>query len=196
MCRRAATVVAIFSFAINILMLASPIYMMQVYDRVLGTGHRETLLFLTIMTTLALLLLGGLDALRGSVMSRIGSWLGARLSPDLLADSIRARLMGDSSGAQPLRDLSQVQGFVGGQGLPVFFDAPWVPVFVLLIWFLHPWLGIAALCSAIVLFIVSIANEKTDPRADCGGWPSADRGDPDGGSDHPQRRGGPLHGDA
>ena len=159
-CRRAFLAVALFSLAINILMLASPIYMMQVYDRVLTTGHRETLLFLTILTATALLVLGALDGLRSSVMSRVAAWLTARLSPELLGSSVRARLLGDSTGAQPLRDLGQVQSFFGGQGLPVFFDAPWVPVFVVLIWLLHPLLGLTALIAAIMLLAVSILNEK------------------------------------
>jgi ATP-binding cassette subfamily C protein/ATP-binding cassette subfamily C exporter for protease/lipase/ATP-binding cassette subfamily C protein EexD len=158
-CRRAFGVVALFSLVINLLMLASPLYMLQVYDRVLTTGHYATLGLLTLMAAAALLILGALDALRAAVMSRIGRWLNARLGPELLATSLRAHILGDSAGAQPLRDLGQVQSFVGGQGLAVLFDAPWIPVFMVLVWLLHPLLGLVALGAALVLFAVAVANE-------------------------------------
>jgi ATP-binding cassette subfamily C protein/ATP-binding cassette subfamily C exporter for protease/lipase/ATP-binding cassette subfamily C protein EexD len=160
-CRRAFVFVALFSFALNLLMLASPIYMLQVYDRVLTTGHYETLALITALALAALLILGALDALRAAVMNRIGGWLNARLGPELLGVSLRSRLLGDTGGGQPLRDLAQVQGFVGGQGLAVFFDAPWVPVFVVLVWLLHPILGLVAAGSAVLLFVMTILNDWT-----------------------------------
>jgi PrtD family type I secretion system ABC transporter len=160
-CRRAFLIVGLFSFAINILMLASPIYMLQVYDRVITTGHYETLLFLTLICGTALLVLGALDVLRSSVMTRIGRWLNARLSPELLEAGLRSKLLGDNAGAQPLRDLAQVQSFISSQGLGVLFDAPWVPLFVCLIWIMHPLLGGVALGAALILFVMSLLNEFT-----------------------------------
>ncbi len=74
----------------------------------------------------ALLVLTTLDSLRSSVMVRVGCWLNDRLGPVFLASSIRAQLQGDTAGAQPLRDLAQIQNFIASQGLTVFFDAPWV----------------------------------------------------------------------
>ncbi|GGD34657.1 peptidase [Aureimonas glaciei] len=158
-CRSLFGGIAFFSFAINLLMLASPIYMLQVYDRVLVTGRVETLLLLTGMTVAAMLLMGALDALRSVVMVRMGCWLNSRLGPVLLSNSVSTRLAGDGSGAQPLRDLATLQGFISSQGLTVFFDAPWTPLFLALIWFLHPVLGMFAVGSAIVLLILSVANE-------------------------------------
>jgi len=158
-CRSAFLTVGLFSFAINILILASPLYMLQVYDRVLTTGHYETLALLTLMAGVALFILGTLEVLRSALLARVGRWLNARLGPDLLAISLRTRLMGDPSGAQPLRDLGQIQSFLGGQGLGVFFDSPWMPVFLVLIWFLHPMLGIVALLAALALFVMSLLNE-------------------------------------
>jgi PrtD family type I secretion system ABC transporter len=148
-----------FSLAINLLILTPSLYMMQVYDRVITTGHLETLLFLTGLAAVALLVLTTLDSLRSSVMVRVGCWLNDRLGPVFLASSIRAQLQGETAGAQPLRDLSQVQNFIASQGLTVFFDAPWVIVFVALIWLLHPVLGAIALVTAVVLLLLSIANE-------------------------------------
>lgn len=158
-CSKAFGTVLTFSLAINILMLASPLYMLQVYDRVIPTGHLDTLFLLTLMGGIALLVLGLVDYCRNVVLARVGRWLNAAVSPILFESAMRSRLQGDASGAQPIRDLSQVQSFLGSQGLVVFFDAPWVPVFLILIWLLHPWLGAVALGAAIVLLAISLFNE-------------------------------------
>ncbi len=152
-------VLAIFSFAINLLLLASPFYMLQVYDRVLVSGRIETLIMLTLLVGGALLCLGLLDTMRSNLMVRMGGWLNARLGPMLLSTSVRAKLMGDTSGGQSLRDLSQVQGFVASQGLTMFLDAPWSPIFLLLIWMLHPLLGMLAVAATVVLLGLSLLNE-------------------------------------
>jgi PrtD family type I secretion system ABC transporter len=154
-----------FSAAINLLILTPSLYMMQVYDRVITTGHLETLLFLTAVAALALMVLTTLDSLRSSVMIRVGCWLNDRLGPVFLASSIRAQLQGDTAGAQPLRDLAQIQNFIASQGLTVFFDAPWVVAFVGLIWLLHPLLGAIALLTAILLLLLSIVNELATRKA-------------------------------
>ncbi|RDI60780.1 type I secretion system permease/ATPase [Microvirga subterranea] len=158
-CWSAFWILALFSFAINILLMTQPLYMLQVYDRVLSTGHVETLIMLTAIAGGALLLLGTLDMLRAAVTVRMGCWLNDRLGPVYLAAGVRARLQGENVGAQPLRDLNQVQNFVASQGLTVFFDAPWAPVFIVLIWLLHPMLGMLALVSAVVLLGLTIAND-------------------------------------
>lgn len=157
--RSALLVLAIFSFAINLLMLTSPIYMLQVYDRVLVTGRVETLVLITILAGAALLILGILDSLRSAVMVRMGCWLNDRLAPVLIAGGVRARLAGDSSGAQPLRDLAQVQSYLSSQGLTALFDAPWTPVFLGLVWLLHPSLGLFATIAAVILLLLGVANE-------------------------------------
>ncbi|HET9395153.1 MAG TPA: hypothetical protein VFO36_03775, partial [Nitrospiraceae bacterium] len=131
-----------FSLIMNTLMLVVPLYMLQVYDRVLTTGRVETLVMLTSMAVAALLILGLLDTLRSMIMVRLGRWLSARLAPMFLASSVRTRLQGDEAGAQPLRDLGVLQSFVGGSGLAFLFDVPLVPLFVALVWLLHPDLGI------------------------------------------------------
>jgi PrtD family type I secretion system ABC transporter len=164
-CRSAFGACAAFSLAINLLMLASPIYMLQVYDRVLTTGHVETLVMITIIVAVALAAMCALDALRTAVTIRIGCWLNECLGPLYLDCCIRAKLQGESAGAQPLRDISHIQGFVGTQGLTAFFDSPWVPLFIGLIWMLHPILGLVAICAATVLFLLSIANEMATRKA-------------------------------
>src|SRR5215475_3682709 len=164
-CRSAFAACAMFSLAINLLMLASPIYMLQFYDRVLTTGRVETLVMLTLIVTIALVVMCALDTLRTSVTIRIGCWLNERLGPAYLACAVRGRLAGESAGVEHLRDISQIQSFVATQGLTAFFDAPWVPIFVALIWILHPLLGSVAVGSAVVLFLLSIANEFATRKA-------------------------------
>ncbi|RYJ03053.1 MAG: type I secretion system permease/ATPase [Acetobacteraceae bacterium] len=158
-CRMAFGTLVLFSFCMNLLQLAAPIYMLQVYDRVMVTGRLETLVLLTLMIAAALLVFGLLDALRGTMLVRLGGWLNQRLAPIYLEASVRARLRGDAAGTQPLRDLAQVQSFIPSAGLSVFFDLPWSPLFILLIWMLHPMLGLLAAGSAVLLVVLGIAND-------------------------------------
>ena len=158
-CRSAFRTCALFSLIINVLMLALPVYMLQVYDRVLTTSRVETLVMLTLMTVIAIAVMCALDALRTCVTIRVGCWLNEELGPAYLACAVRGRLNGDPSGVEHLRDISQIQNFIATQGLAAFFDAPWVPIFVGLIWILHPMLGGVAILSAVVLLLLSIANE-------------------------------------
>ena len=158
-CRSTVWILWAFSFAANLLILAPPLYMLQVYDRVMVTGRVETLVALTAMVAVALLLFGCLDALRSSISTRIGCWLNARLGPVYLANGVRARLTGDSAGAQPLRDLAMVQGFIASPAPGVFFDMVWTPAFLALIWTLHPWLGLLGVAAAALLFSIGLANE-------------------------------------
>ena len=163
-CGTAFRTVAIFSFVINILMLASPIYMLNIYDRVLTSGHVDTLYFLTAIIGAALLLMGALDAARTAVTVRIGNWLSDTLGPVYLASGVRARLHGETASSELLRDLSQLQSFIATQGLTAFFDSPWVPIYVALIWLLHPALGTVACGAAVLLFLLTLMNEGVTRR--------------------------------
>jgi PrtD family type I secretion system ABC transporter len=150
---------ALFSLCINLLILTSPIYMMQVYDRVLASGKVETLVMLTALAGVAVLVLGMLEMVRNKMLARIGQWLERRLAPDLIAASMRATILGGAPSAQALRDLTQVRAFLGGPGVNTIFDAPWAPIFLLVIWLMHPLLGLLGVGSAIVLFCIAIVNE-------------------------------------
>ena len=157
--RSAFVAVGVFSAFLNLLMLVSPLYMMQVFDRVLSSGRVETLLMLTLIAGFALLVLGGLEAIRQFVLGRVGRWLEDQVGPHLIRAGVSETLGGRPGGAQPLRDLSQIRNFVGGQGITPIFDAPWVPLWVAAIWLLHPWLGMLALGAAFVLFSLALVNE-------------------------------------
>jgi ATP-binding cassette subfamily C protein/ATP-binding cassette subfamily C exporter for protease/lipase/ATP-binding cassette subfamily C protein EexD len=157
--RTGFVVVGVFSFFINLLMLVSPLYMMQVFDRVLSSGSTDTLLLLTAIVAFALLILGGLEMARGRLLARIGAWIEERVAGSVLRASLDKRLAGVPIGAEVLRDLGQIRSFFGGQGIQPMFDAPWTPIFVAVIWLLHPWLGMLALASAVVLFALAVINE-------------------------------------
>ncbi len=151
--------VGIFSFFLNLLMMVVPLYMMQVFDRVLASGSTETLLLLTMVAATAIAVLGTLEAMRSHVLTRVSTWLEQRLGARLIDASVAAKLGGAGMGAQALRDLGQIRSFVGGQGIFPLFDSPWVPVYVAVIWMIHTWLGVLALIAAIILFLLALANE-------------------------------------
>ena len=161
-CRRVWVGVGLFSACLNLLMLSVPIYMMQLYDRVLATRNVDTLLALTVMVAAALVILGLLDALRGRVLARVGGWLDRQLGGSVLsgtvADALRA---GGGVSAQGLRDLATVRGYLGGPAITPLFDAPWAPVFIAIIFLIHPILGWIAIGGAAVLFGCAVLNDLT-----------------------------------
>ena len=152
--RSSLVAVLFFSFCINILMLTAPLYMLQVYDRVLISRSSDTLVFLTVVAVGALIVFGVLEGLRSRVLIRTG----ARLDQDLSRKVFR-NVMSMGSGSQPFRDLEEVRNFITGSSLLALFDSPWTPVFIILIYFLHPYLGHVALVGAIILFSIAVINE-------------------------------------
>ncbi|MGE0253105.1 MAG: type I secretion system permease/ATPase [Alphaproteobacteria bacterium] len=164
-CRRAYIGVGAFSLCINALMLASPIYMMQVYDRVIATGNIDTLVLLTLMVVASLAVLATLEGLRGRVMTRVANWLDRRLAPVVLSGAVAETIRSHGvPSAQGLRDLATVRGYIGGQGVFPLFDAPWVPVFLFVIFLVHPMLGWVSVAGAVALFALALANEFTTRR--------------------------------
>lgn len=159
-CRAAVVAVAVFSLAISLLMLVVPIYMMQIFDRVLATGNLDTLLALTTIAVSAVAVLGTLEAVRGMVMNRVGVWLDRSLAPEVLHSSgVRALRAGGMSGAQGLRDLAAVRNYLSGPAVFAIFDAPFVPIFIGVVFLIHPLLGWLSLGGAVVLFGLALANE-------------------------------------
>jgi PrtD family type I secretion system ABC transporter len=158
-CRGSFFAVAMFSFAVNMLMLASPLYMMQVFDRVLPSGSTETLLLLTIVTAGAFLVLAMLDTVRGKILIRVSSYLDAAISDEALRRSIAGALTGGGHSVQPLRDVTQVRQFLSGPGVLALFDAPWSLIFLFVIFMFHEVLGLVAVAGAILLFGLAVLNE-------------------------------------
>lgn len=153
--------IGIFTVAVNMLMLAGALYMLQVYDRVLPSRSVPTLVALTGLVVVAFAVQGLLDATRGRLLARLAATIEERLAPQLFADGIHrtARLGSPAEFTLALRDLDQVRGFLSGAGPTVLFDAPFVPLFVTLCFLLHPWLGLTALAGAVVIIALALAGE-------------------------------------
>lgn len=155
--------VVVFGFSIftNLLLLAAPIYMLQVYDRVLTSRSTDTLLFLTLIIGFAIATYAVLETVRSGIVIRLGVWLDRRLGRELLADSIvRPLRSGTIANVNALADLKTCRGFLSGSELFSFLDAPWAPVFLLFVYLLHPFLGLLALTGAVLLFAMAVANER------------------------------------
>lgn len=157
--------VGIFSFFINLLMLTAPIYMLQVYDRVLASRSEATLVVLTVFAVGLLLVYGMLEAVRTRVLVRIGVRLDETMGRRTFAGVFAHTLWtGKTGSSQSLRDIATIREFISGQGLLVFFDAPWVPLYLLVIYLFHPLLGLLATAGAVILFSMAILTDMTTRR--------------------------------
>ncbi len=159
-CRGGFRIVVLCSLAINLLMMTAPLYMLQVFDRVIVSRSTDTLLFLTLIALVALGVLGALEVVRGRSMVKLGTWLDARLSVPVLAGSLASAAQGHREpSVQGLRDLSTLRSFVTGSAVFPILDAPWTPLFLVVIFLLHPLLGLLALCGAAILLALALGND-------------------------------------
>lgn len=147
------------SFFYNVLALAGPIYMVQVYERVLASRQVETLILLTLMLAVAVAVYALLDAIRGWMLQRLAVWVEMEGFRPVFRASVEATLKGDPKGAGPMRHLDEVQGFVA-HGLKNILDLPFAPLFFIAAFYLHFWIGVVALVSALILFALAIANDR------------------------------------
>lgn len=157
--RSAFAYVILFSCLINILMLTVPLYMLQVFDRVLPSQSPDTLIYLTLIAVTAVLVLGLLDFIRGQVLTRISHWIDNMLSPLALSHSIDHTLLGGTYGAQSLADITTLRQFLSSTSIYAFFDAPWVFIYLLIIYLLYVPLGVVATIGAVILFCLALLNE-------------------------------------
>ena len=158
-CRNAIYVVGLFSFFINILMLTSAIYMLQVYDRVLASRSYDTLIYLTLAAMIALFALMLLDIARSRVLVHVSYWLDNTLSQPAMQRSADEMLLGRRYGPQALRDIANVRQFVSGASIITLFDTPWVPIYLLAILYLSPYLFLVAAIGTVLLFTLALINE-------------------------------------
>ena len=146
----------LFSLVINLLLLAAPLYMLQVFDRVLASRSHETLLLLTAAAVVALLVMAALDAIRSTLLVAAGVTLDRIFGPRVLGKVLgRAR-----ADPQSLRDVNTLRSFLSGPGVISLFDAPWLPAFLLVIVLFHPLLGGIALLGAVVMVGLAFLNER------------------------------------
>ena len=153
----------LFSAAMNILLLVLPLYMLQVYDRVLPANSLHTLLYLTLMAVAALLCFAVLDIMRGEYASR----LAARLDVAFGAPSFLASMNGPRAGlgdVQGLRDLATLRGFIASRALFFLFDLPFGPLFVAIMFFIHPLLFLVTVVGAVAMVALAVLNQVSSSR--------------------------------
>jgi PrtD family type I secretion system ABC transporter len=161
-CRRAFGSVALFSGIVNLLMLAGPLYMLQIYDRVLSSRSVPTLVALSIFLVGAYGFQGALDMIRSRVVVRAAALLDTRLANTVHGAVIRLAIAGRHAGEgpQPVRDLDQIRAFLMSAGPIAILDMPWVPVFLSICFLIHPWLGLAATAGTIALVTMTLLTER------------------------------------
>lgn len=151
----------LFSAAVNILMLAPIIYMLQVYDRVIGSGSLSTLAALTLLLLFLLSAVGGFEWVRSRILISASNRLEKDLRGRVFDATFKRALLsgGQNNNSQPNADLSSLRQFLTGNGLFAFFDAPWFPIYVGVMFMFHPWFGVAAIFAGIVMVILAYTNE-------------------------------------
>jgi PrtD family type I secretion system ABC transporter len=161
-CRRAFAGVALFSGVVNLLMLAGPLYMLQIYDRVLSSRSVPTLVVLSVFLVGAYAFQGALDLIRSRVIVRAAALLDQHLAVAVHGAVIRLAIANrhPTEGPQPVRDLDQIRAFLTGAGPIAIVDLPWIPIFLFICFLLHPWLGLAATVGGIVLFTMTLLTER------------------------------------
>lgn len=153
--------VGFFSLFINILMLTSPLYMLQLYDRVISSRSYETLTLLTILVVILYSTSAILEIVRSRILVRVGNKIDNLLS-NRVFDSLfaYANKHPNKANSLPMSDLTQLRQFLTGNGVFAFFDAPWIPIYMAVLFMFHPYFGFFSIGAAIVLVIITIVNEK------------------------------------
>ncbi len=160
-CRGAFLGVGVMSCIINLLYLTGSIFMLEIYDRVLPSRSVPTLVGLIILASFLYIAQGVLDMIRGRILGRIGTALDEALNARVFETVVRLPLMIGSrnEGLQPLRDLDNVRGFLGGMGPSAFFDLPWLPLYLAICFAFHVMIGVTALVGAIILVSLTLVTE-------------------------------------
>ena len=152
--------VGLFSAAVNILMLTGPLFMLQIYDRVLSSRSVETLTALFALVVFLFLLMGLIDIARSRVMLRIAARFQHRLEPRVFDAALRDGTSGEASAQGGLRDLDAVKALIGAPVMMALFDLPWAPVFLGAVFIFHPVLGFVALAGGAVLVLTTWLNQS------------------------------------
>ena len=158
--RRNMLIVMLFTVAINVLVLAIPIYLFQISDRVLTSRSVDTLVMLTIAVVGAIVLQVILDSVRRFILMRTAVELEVQLGAPILSAAARASLHGNGRDYQILSDLQQLRAFITSGTLVAFLDAPLMPLFVLVVYLVHPHLGVIVMACCAILFVIAYLNQK------------------------------------
>ncbi|TBA83779.1 type I secretion system permease/ATPase [Rhizobium ruizarguesonis] len=159
-CAGAFGLVFLYSCGYNLFLLAPSIYLLQIYDRVLSSRSADTLLMLTMIIAIGVMVGSTLDIVRRAALSRIGSWLDHRLRPMVLTASFEYAARADTGAAtECYRDLAALRQFLDSPASSLFFDVPWAPVFLFLLFLVHPLLGTIGLLSALALLLFAFLTD-------------------------------------
>jgi ATP-binding cassette subfamily B protein/ATP-binding cassette subfamily C protein len=158
--RNSFIAVVIFSFVINLLMLTVPLYLLQIFNRVVPSKSPDTLLFLTGIVVVAVITLSLLESTRRYIFVRVGSWLDSRLGGLVMSGSI-ARSVDQNriTSARGLKDLATIRSLFASSAMFPIIDAPWTPIFLFVLFTLHPLIGLISLLGAVALFLVALSNQ-------------------------------------
>jgi PrtD family type I secretion system ABC transporter len=148
-----------FSGVVNALQLLVPLYMLQLFDRVVAARNTDTLIYLTVITLFGLCIMALLEATRSIVMQRLAGWVEWRAAPDVFDRALETQLRGQPAGMEALRDLQTLRGFLASPSALVINDIPWAPVYFAVIFLMHPLLGWVALGGAVILLILTLLSE-------------------------------------
>ncbi|MBG6209928.1 ATP-binding cassette subfamily C protein [Labrenzia sp. EL_126] len=153
--------VAVVSFVINILMLTGPVFMLQVYDRVLASGSVPTLVVIGALAIVLYIFYGILEGVRGRILSRLGQRVDARLSGIVykVSNSLPVRLGRQAARLRPVQDLDTIRQFLSGPGPAAIFDIPWLPLYLGIVFLFHPLLGLVGLAGAVIISVLIGLNE-------------------------------------
>lgn len=164
-CKVMLKYILFFGCMINLLLLSTPIYSMQVLDRVLSSGNLDTLFMLTLVIVLALVLLGFLQGARAFAMNRMGNWLEKKLARNVFTSSVHASLLSKSNAnSQQMRDLQTIKTYVTSPGLIAIMDLPWAIIFLIVLFMLHKAMGFLTIVGGALLIVVGlIADRSTKP---------------------------------
>ncbi|MEP3232657.1 MAG: type I secretion system permease/ATPase [Hyphomicrobiales bacterium] len=153
--------IALFSLVLNLLMLTGPLYMLQVYDRVLTSQNEDTLIALSLLLAGAFLVIGLLEFIRSRILSRLGTRFELDVGIPVLTSTMRRKVEGRAkTGDNVVADVNAFRDFLSGSGLIPFFDMPWVPIYLGVLFILHPYLGLLGVVGAVVLIILAMINSS------------------------------------
>jgi len=163
--KTAVGVAVVFAFGISVLSLANPLYLLQIYDRVVTGRSTQTLLLLSVFAIAAILVMTTLESLKGRLLFRAGS----KLSGELRASTFQTLMRTSAQGlavrnTQALRDLDALRAFFASPAIVAYFDAPWVVLYVLILCLFHPFFALMTVAGAVILFGLAVLTEmRTAP---------------------------------
>lgn len=164
-CKKAFQITFFIAFCINFLMLLTPLYSLQVLDRVIGTGSMETLLWLSVIIAFIYFAYGLLQIARSFTLIKIGEWLDTKITPVLFAHSIATFAKNPRSNPrQIMQDFAAIKGFMTSMGINTLFDAPWSIIYFIVVFMIHPYIGWIALIGAILIVSLGFINAAATNR--------------------------------